>query len=58
MLQKYDDYICNIKVVNDIEEAIEHIYNYSTKHSESIITENRKNSKIFHGVFRFGLCLS
>ena len=44
---EYDDYICNIKVVNDIEEAIEHIYNYSTKHSESIITENKETAKYF-----------
>ena len=32
MLREDDDYICNIKVVDDIVEAIEHIYNYSTKH--------------------------
>ena len=44
---EYDDYICNIKVVDDIEEAIEHIYNYSTKHSESIITENKETAKYF-----------
>ena len=37
---EYDDYICNFKIVKDIDEAIEHIYNYSTKHSESIITNN------------------
>ena len=42
---EYDDYNCNIKV--DIEEAIEHIYNYSTKHSESIITENKETAKYF-----------
>lgn len=44
---EYDDYICNIKVVDDIEEAIEHIYNYSTKHSESIITGNKETAKYF-----------
>lgn len=44
---EYDDYICNIKVVDDIEEAIEHIYTYSTKHSESIITENKETAKYF-----------
>ena len=32
---------------DDIEEAIEHIYNYSTKHSESIITENKETAKYF-----------
>lgn len=44
---EYDDYICNIKIVNDINEAIEHIYDYSTKHSESIITKNTKTAQYF-----------
>ena len=44
---EYDDYICNIKVVKNIDEAIEHIYNYSTKHSESIIPENNNTAKYF-----------
>lgn len=44
---EYDDYICNIKVVKDVDEAIEHIYDYSTKHSESIITENENTAKYF-----------
>lgn len=44
---EYDDYICNIKVVNDINNAIEHIYNYSTKHSESIITKDENMAKYF-----------
>ena len=44
---EYDDYICNIKVVNDVIEAIEHIYDYSTKHSESIITKNNDTAKYF-----------
>lgn len=44
---EYDDYICNIKVVKNIDEAIEHIYNYSTKHSESIITTNNDIAKYF-----------
>ena len=33
--------------VGSIEEAIEHIYKYSTKHSESIITENQDTARIF-----------
>ena len=36
-----------IKVVENIEEAIEHIYQYSTKHSEAIITENETTANIF-----------
>ena len=44
---EYDDYIVNIRVVNSVEEAINHIYTYSTKHSESIITENDETAALF-----------
>ena len=37
---EYNDYICAIKTVNNIDEAIDFINTHSTKHSESIITEN------------------
>ena len=30
-----------------MEEAIEHIYTYTTKHSESIVTENKETAKYF-----------
>lgn len=44
---EYDDYICNIKVVKDVEAAIEHIYQYSTKHSEAIVTNDQKLADYF-----------
>ncbi len=44
---EYDDYIVAIKIVENIDEAIEHIYQYSTKHSESIITENKDTADYF-----------
>lgn len=44
---EYDDYIVNIRVVDSIEQAIDHIYKYSTKHSESIITENDQAASLF-----------
>lgn len=44
---EYDDYIIAIKIVNHVDEAIEHIYNYSTKHSEAIITENEEIAQYF-----------
>ena len=34
------DYILAVKIVDDVEEAIDHIRTHSTGHSESIITEN------------------
>lgn len=37
---EYLDYIMSVKVVSDIDQAIAHINRYSTKHSESIITNN------------------
>lgn len=44
---EYNDYIIGIKVVSDLDAAIQHINKYNTKHSESIITENYQNSRIF-----------
>jgi glutamate-5-semialdehyde dehydrogenase len=35
------DYKISIKVVNGIEEALEHIQMYSSRHSETIITKNQ-----------------
>lgn len=45
--KEYLDAIISVKVVNSIDEAIEHINTYNTKHSESIITENYDNSRKF-----------
>jgi glutamate-5-semialdehyde dehydrogenase len=36
-----------IRVVSGLEDAIEHINRYSTKHSEAIITANRQNAEKF-----------
>ncbi|WP_078434639.1 glutamate-5-semialdehyde dehydrogenase [Metabacillus halosaccharovorans] len=36
-----------IKTVESVEEAIDHIERYGTKHSEAIVTENRDTAKIF-----------
>lgn len=44
---EYLDYIMSVKVVPDIEAAITHINRYSTKHSESIITENLVHAEQF-----------
>lgn len=44
---EYDDYIVAIKIVDSIDEVIDHIYKYSTKHSECIVTENLDTANIF-----------
>ena len=44
---EYLDLIISIKTVDKIEDAIGHINKNSTKHSESIITENYQNAQKF-----------
>lgn len=41
------DLILAVKVVASLDDAIEHIYRYSSKHSESILTNNYANSQRF-----------
>ncbi|MBT2755050.1 glutamate-5-semialdehyde dehydrogenase [Mesobacillus foraminis] len=36
-----------VKTVGNMEEAIDHIDQYGTKHSEAIITENKENAETF-----------
>ena len=47
---EYLDYECCIKVVDSIEEAIEYINTHNTKHSESIISESRANTRLFQSM--------
>ena len=44
---EYLDYKMSVKVVSSIDQAIDHINNYSTRHSESIITDNLTNADQF-----------
>ncbi len=41
------DLILAVKVVKDMDEAMEHIANYGSCHTEAIITENHKNAMRF-----------
>ena len=41
------NYILAVKVVDSVEEAIDHISKHSTHHSDAIITENKDNQEIF-----------
>ncbi|MGN1444394.1 MAG: aldehyde dehydrogenase family protein, partial [Acutalibacteraceae bacterium] len=45
--KEYLGYEISVKIVSDIDEAIEHITKYSTGHSESIITENYDRARLF-----------
>lgn len=44
---EYLDYVLSIKTVSNIEEAIAHINQYNTGHSEAIITRDYENSQKF-----------
>lgn len=41
------DLILAVRVVAGLDEAIDHIYRYGTKHSEAIVTENYTNARRF-----------
>ncbi len=45
--KEYLDLLISLKIVDSIEEAIEHINHYNTKHSESIITKDYNNGMKF-----------
>ncbi|CAG8821701.1 10688_t:CDS:2, partial [Gigaspora rosea] len=36
-----------VKVVSDVEEAIQHINSHGSKHTDAIVTENEQTAKIF-----------
>lgn len=44
---EYLDYIMSVKTVENLDEAIEHINHYSTRHSESIVTKDYFNAQKF-----------
>ena len=41
------DYVLAVKVVSDVNEAVEHISLHSTMHSEAIVTENKETADKF-----------
>ena len=44
------NYILAVKIVRNVNEAIEHIGLHSTHHSDAIITENKENAKLFNSI--------
>lgn len=44
---EYNDLIMNLKIVDSIDEAIDHINRYSTRHSECIITNDEDHANRF-----------
>jgi glutamate-5-semialdehyde dehydrogenase len=41
---------CSVKVVNDFDQAIDHIQKYSTRHSEAIVSENKQACEQFMNI--------
>ena len=44
---EYLDSSISVKIVNGVEEAIAHINKYGTRHTDSIVTNNKKNALLF-----------
>jgi glutamate-5-semialdehyde dehydrogenase len=45
--EEYLDLILSVKIVDSIEEAIDHIHKYGSNHSEAIVTSDYTNSERF-----------
>ncbi|HKI68996.1 MAG TPA: glutamate-5-semialdehyde dehydrogenase, partial [Verrucomicrobiae bacterium] len=44
---EYNDYILNVRVVDGLQQAIDHINYYGSAHSDSIVTKNEAHAKQF-----------
>jgi glutamate-5-semialdehyde dehydrogenase len=44
---EYNDYILNVRVVDGVQAAIDHINQYGSAHSDSIVTKNEAHAKQF-----------
>jgi len=45
--EEYLDLILSVKIVDSMEEAIDHIHKYGSNHSEAIVTSDYANSERF-----------
>jgi len=44
---EYNDYILNVRVVDDVKQAIEHINHYGSSHSDAIVSEDKAHAQQF-----------
>jgi glutamate-5-semialdehyde dehydrogenase len=44
---EYNDYILNVRVVDGVKQAIDHINQYGSAHSDSIVTRNEAHARQF-----------
>src|SRR5207237_7462399 len=40
---EYLDFIMNVKTVGSLDDAIDHIHRYGSRHTDTIVTENKTN---------------
>lgn len=45
--EEYLDLILSVKIVDDVHQAIEHINKYGSKHSDAIVTKDKKEADVF-----------
>ena len=45
--KEYGNYEIAIRIVDSVEQAVDHILKYSTHHSECIVTESMENAEYF-----------
>ena len=46
---EYGDLKITVKIVSDMDEAIEHINHYGSRHTESILTKDQSSRRAIHG---------
>lgn len=44
---EYNDYIMNVRIVSGVQQAIEHINQFGSAHSDAIVTENEARARQF-----------
>lgn len=44
---EYNDYVLNVRIVDSLDEALQHIARYGTMHSECIVTDNKERADRF-----------
>jgi glutamate-5-semialdehyde dehydrogenase len=44
---EYNDYILNVRVVDNVQQAIDHVNYYGSAHSDSIVTRNEAHARQF-----------
>src|SRR3989344_2405862 len=44
---EYNDSVLSVRIVNNLNEAISHINRHGSKHTDAIVTENKKNADVF-----------